>query len=91
MAKEPFKEMVDRALSSLAEKTFFKSERKAEAFCSVAVLLAILPTDFGKRLIFHFLALRKENACVPVTCPLISIVDEQILKATTVCTVSFKP
>ena len=44
-------------------------------------LLAVLPTGFGKSLIFQALAMAKELACVLVICPLKSTVQDQILEA----------
>ena len=49
-------------------------------------LLAVLPTGFGKSLIFEVLLLVKEvlskkDACVVVVCPLESIVSDQIEEA----------
>ena len=41
-------------------------------------LLAVLPTGFGKSLIFQVLALMKEDCVILVICPLKSIVNDQI-------------
>ena len=45
-------------------------------------LLGVLPTGFGKSLIFQLLAVAKKGSIVVVICPLISIMKDQVLEAT---------
>ena len=47
-----------------------------------ADLLGVLPTGFGKSLIFQLLAVVKKGSIVVVICPLISIMKDQVLEAT---------
>ena len=44
-------------------------------------VLAVLPTGFGKSMIFQLLALMREDSVVLVICPLKSIVNNQIKEA----------
>ena len=47
-----------------------------------ADLLGVLPTGFGKSLIFQLLAVVKKGSIVVVICLLISIMKDQVLEAT---------
>jgi len=80
-------EDLQRALDFLAQKDFnreLKEEQKSailQLMCG-RHLQGVLPTDFGKSLIFQLLAVTKKGAIVVVICPLISIMKDQVLEAT---------
>ena len=72
--------MFDRAVSSLADKGFSLKEEQQisiKQLVQVEDLLAVLPTGFYKSLIFQM----KNKSCLLITCPLQSIVHDQIREA----------
>ena len=81
--EDAFEARLDKALNFLSERGFSR-ELGQEQRCSVKQLfsrvdlLAVLPTGFGKSLIFKVLALMKEDCVFLVICPLKSIVNDQI-------------
>ena len=84
--EDVFEASLYEALNFLAERGFSR-ELRQEQKSSVKQLftggdlLAVLPTGFGKSLIFQVLALLKEDCVVVVICPLKSIVNDQIKEA----------
>ena len=61
-----FEEMLDRAVSSLADKGFSLKEEQQISIKQLVQggnLLAVLPTGFGKSLIFQMLALMENKSC----------------------------
>ena len=84
--EEEFSIEITKVLDSLAERGFkrlLRDEQKPSLHQLLrgGDLLAVLPTGFGKSLIFQALAMVKELACVLVICLLKSIVKDQILEA----------
>ncbi|CAH3022187.1 unnamed protein product, partial [Porites evermanni] len=89
---EDFDSALEKALLALAGLGIslkLQSEQKqaVTTLLSRQDLLAVLPTGFGKSLIFQLLVRVKEiltgkPACVIVVCPLKSIVHDQLSKAT---------
>ena len=81
-----FEACLQKALTFLAKRGFSR-ELRQEQKCSVKQLftggdlLAVLPTGFGKSMIFQLLALTKEDSVILVICPLKSIVNDQIKEA----------
>ena len=80
--EDAFQARLDKALNFLSEGGFSR-ELRQEQRCSVKQLfsrdlLAVLPTGFGKILIFQVLAVMKEDCVILVICPLKSIVNDQI-------------
>ena len=83
--EEEFSIEITKVLDSLAERGFnrlLRDEQKSSLrqLLRGEDLLAVLPTGFGKSLIFQALAMAKEPACVLVICQLKSIVEDQILE-----------
>ena len=73
--------MLDRAVSSLADKGFSLKEEQQISIKQLVQgvdLLAVLPNGFSKSLIFQMLALMKNKSCLLIICPLQSIVHDQI-------------
>ena len=90
-SEEDFEDAVKHLLTSLSSGGFhfnLKMEQK-QALRQLVFggdLLAILPTGFGKSLIFQLLVrvkevLTKKDCCVIVVCPLKSIIDDQLAEA----------
>ena len=89
---EDFDSALEKALSALAGLGIslkLRSEQKeaVTTLLSRQDLLAVLPTGFGKSLIFQLLVRVKEiltgkPACVIVVCPLKSILHDQLSDAT---------
>ena len=85
--EEEFSIEITKVLDSLAERGFnplLRDEQKSslrQLLRTGGDLLAVLPTGFGKSLTFQALAMAKELACVLVICLLKSIVEDQILEA----------
>ena len=81
-----FEAALHKALNFLSEHGFNR-ELRQEQKSSVKQLfiggdlLAVLPTGFGKSLIFQLLALVNDDHVVLVICPLKSIVNDQIKEA----------
>ena len=79
-------EDLQRALDFLAQKGFdreLKEEQKSAILqLTRGDLLGVLPTGFGKSLIFQLLAVAKKGSIVDMICPLISIMKDQVLEAT---------
>ena len=78
---------LQRALDFLAQKGFdreLKEEQKSAILQQMrgGDLLGVLPTGFGKSLMFQLLAAAKKGSIVVVICPLISIMKDQVLEAT---------
>ena len=71
---------LQKALNFLSERGFNR-ELRQEQKSSVKNLLAVLPTGFGKSLIFQLLTLVNDDHLVLVICPLRSIVNDQIKEA----------
>ena len=83
--EEEFSIEITKVLDSLAERGFnrlLRDEQKSSLrqLLRGRDLLAVLPTGFGKSLIFQALAMARELACVLVICLLKSIVEDQILE-----------
>ncbi|XP_068687830.1 ATP-dependent DNA helicase RecQ-like [Montipora foliosa] len=77
---------LQKALNFLSERGFnreLRQERKSSVkqLFTGGDLLAVLPTGFGKSLIFQLLALVNDDHVVLVICPLKSIVNDQIKEA----------
>ena len=73
-----------RAVSPLADKGFSLKEEQQILIKQLVQgrdLLAVLPSGFGKSLIFQMLALMKNKSCLLIICPLQSIVPDQIREA----------
>ena len=84
MADKSFQEMLDRAVSSLADEGFSLKEEQQISIKQLVQeghLLAVLPNGFGKSLIFQMLALMKNKSCLSIISPLQSIVHDQIREA----------
>ena len=84
--EQEFSIEITKVLDSLAERGFnrlLRDEQKSSLrqLLRGGDLLAVLPTGFGKSLIFQALAMAKELACVLVICLLKSVVEDQILEA----------
>ena len=89
---EDFDSALEKALSALAGlgislKLRAEQKEAVTTLLSRQDLLAVLPTGFGKSLIFQLLVRVKEiltgkPACVIVVCPLKSIVHDQLSEAT---------
>ena len=81
-----FEACLQKASTFLSERGF-SHELRQEQKSSVKQLfmggdvLAVLPTGFGKSMIFQLLALMREDSVVLVICPLKSIVNDQIKEA----------
>ena len=80
-------EDLQRALDFLAQKGFerkMKEEKKSVLLQLMRGVdpLGVLPKGFGKSLIFQLLAVAKKGSIVVVICPLISIMKDQVLEAT---------
>ena len=80
-------EDLQRALDFLAQKGFDRelNEEQKSAILQLmrgGDLLGVLPTGFGKSLIFQLLAVAKKGSIVVVIFPLISIMKDQVLEAT---------
>ena len=73
--EDVFEARLDKALNFLSERGFSR-ELRQEQRCSVKQLfsrgdlLAVLPTGFGKSLIYQVLVLMKEDCVILVICPL---------------------
>ena len=81
-----FDAALQEALNFLSERGFnreLRQERKSSVkqLLSAGDLLAVLPTGFGKSLIFQLLALVNDDHVVLVICPLKSIVNDQFKEA----------
>ena len=79
MADKSFEEMLDRAVSSRADKGFSLKEEEQISIKQLIQggdLLAVLPNGFGKSLIFQMLALMKNKSCLLIICPLQSIMHD---------------
>ena len=83
MADKSFEEMLDRAVSSLADKGFSLKEEQIsiKQLVQEGHLFAVLPNGFGKSLIFEMLALMKNKSCLSIIRPLHSIVHDQFREA----------
>ena len=85
MADKSFEEMIDRAVSSLADKGFSLKEEQQISIKQLVQeghLLAVpLPNGFGKSFIFQMLVLMKNKSCLSIIRPLQSIVHDQIREA----------
>ena len=84
---DEFSVEVNKALDFLAERGFSRCLREEQKSSLQQLwrggdLMAVLPTGFGKSLIFQLLVLTRKEACVLVICPLKSIIQDQILEAT---------
>ena len=87
--EEEFSIEITKVLDSLAERGLnglLRDEQKSSLrqLLRGGDLLAVLPTGFGKSLIFQALAMSKELACVLVICLLKSIVEDQILEVSSI-------
>ena len=81
-----FEAALEKALNFLSGRGFsrdLRQEQKSSAkqLFTGGALLTVLPTGFGKSLIFQLLAFLKDNHVVLVICPLKSIVNDQIKEA----------
>ena len=81
-----FEAALQKALNFLSERGFnreLRQEQKSSVkqLFTGGDLLAVLPTGFGKSLIFQLLALVNDDHVVLVICPLKSIVNDQIKEA----------
>ena len=81
-----FEAALQKALNFLSERGFNRELRQEQKSAVKQLftggdLLAVLPTGFGKSLIFQLLALVNDDHVVLVICPLKSIVNDQIKKA----------
>ena len=81
-----FDRSLQKALDILAERGFSRSLREEQEISIRQLwlggdLLAVLPTGYGKSLIFQLLVLSKNDGCAFVICPLKSIVKDQLLEA----------
>ena len=81
-----FEAALQKALNFLSERGFnreLRQEQKSSVkqLFTGGDLLAVLPTGFGKSLIFQLLALVNDDYVVLVICPLKSIVNDQIKEA----------
>ena len=79
-------EDLQRALDFLAQKGFDRELKEEQGSAILQLmsggdLLGVLPTGFGKSLIFQLLAVAKKCSIV-VICPLLSIMKDQVLEAT---------
>lgn len=84
--EDAFEACLRKALNFLAERGFSRELRQEQKssikqLLSGGYVLAVLPTGFGKSMIFQLLALMKEASVVLVICPLKSIVNDQIKEA----------
>ena len=78
-----------RKLQATARVRFQLKERQVTAVKSLLLnhdVLSVLPTGYGKSLIFQSFVVAKEllnsaKACVLVICPLASIIEDQIAEA----------
>ena len=67
MAGKSFEEMLDRAVSSLADKGFSLKEEQQISIKQLVQgenFLGVLANGFGKSLIFQMLALLKNRSCL---------------------------
>ena len=76
-----------RALDFLAQNGFERELKKEQKSAVLQLmcggdLLGVLPTGFGKSLIFQLLAVAKKSSIVFVICPLVSVIKDQVLEAT---------
>ena len=81
-----FEAALPKALNFLSERRFNRELRRkkkssVKQLFTGGDLLAVLPTGFGKSLIFQLLALVNDDHVVLVICPLKSIVNDQIKEA----------
>ena len=81
--EEAFKACLQQALNFLADRGFSRELRQEQKSCIKQLftgedVLAVLPTGFGKSMIFQLLALMKKDSVILVICPLKSIVNDQI-------------
>ena len=81
-----FEAALQKALNFLSERGFNRELRQEQKSAVKQLftggdLLAVLPTGFGKSLIFQLLALVNDDHVVLVICPLKSIVNDQIKEA----------
>ena len=81
-----FEAALQKALNFLSERGFnreLRQEQKSSVkqLFTGGDLLTVLPTGFGKSLIFQRLALVNDDHVVLVICPLKSIVNDQIKEA----------
>ena len=84
--EEAFEACLQQALNVLADQGFTsRASRRTKVFLKQlftgADVLAVLPTGFGKSMIFQLLALKKKDSVILVICPLKSIVNDQIKEA----------
>ena len=84
-----FEAALQNALNFLSERGFnreLRQEQKSSVkqLFTGGDLLAVLPTGFGKSLIFQLLALVNDDYVVLVICPLKSIVNDQIKEASSI-------
>jgi ATP-dependent DNA helicase RecQ len=85
-ASNDFDNKLDKALQYLADRGFYRELRDEQKSSLRQLyrggdLLAVLPTGFGKSLIFQLLALMKKECVIIVVCPLKSICKDQIKEA----------
>ena len=81
-----FEAALQKAVNFLSERGFnreLRQEQKSSVkqLFTAGHLLAVLPTGFGKSLIFQLLALVNDDHVVLVICPLKSIVNDRIKEA----------
>ena len=79
--EDAFEACLQKALTFLAERGFsheLRQEQKSSGkqLFTGGDVLAVLPTGFGKSMIFQLLALMKEDCVVLVICPLKSLVND---------------
>ena len=82
--EEAFEACLQQALNFLADRGFSRELRQEQKSCIKQLftdVLAVLPTGFGKSMIFQLLALMKKDSVILVICPLKSIVNDQIKEA----------
>ena len=84
--EDQFQAFLDKALNILSEQGLTRDLWQEQKFSmkqlfSRGDLPAVLPTGFGKSLIFQVLALMKEDCVILVICPLKNIVNDQIKKS----------
>ena len=84
--EDSFEASLQEALTFLATQGFCckrqqEQKRSVKQLSTGGDVLAVLPTGFGKSMIFQLLALTKEDSVILVICPLKSIVNDQIKEA----------
>ena len=77
-----FEAALQKALNFLSERGLRQEQKSSvKQLFTEGDLVAVLPTGFGKSLIFQLLALVNDDHVVLVICPLKSIVNDQIKEA----------